>query len=276
MGIYNDSGVLVVRFDYDAWGNVIAETDAGGNALNSTAQEYAGICPFRYRGYYFDSDTGLYYLGSRYYNSSVIRFINVDSSFVGGYTLTGWNMFAYCINNPARYFDPDGKDAVVLCNTEGYGHMGALIQDAEGNWWHFFWGTTGGLSSSQYLSGADPFTWCIQYDGEIELEEINAKGGYTYGYQEMLYLVGDFSASVEEAKHPGGRYNLINRHCGHVTLQILAVSDTVYQDMLIAATRAITPKRMLERLRNNMPNLNYQWLGGGPAMHIVGHFCAVV
>ena len=65
--------------------------------------------PFRYRGYYYDIDTGFYYLQSRYYDPEVGRFLNAD-----GYVSTGQgnlsaNMFAYCENNPVNCFDPDGR-----------------------------------------------------------------------------------------------------------------------------------------------------------------------
>ena len=67
---------------------------------------YNGI--FRYRGYYYDSETRLYYLQSRYYDPEVCRFINADSYTSTGQGFTGYNMFAYCGNNPVNYVDPTG------------------------------------------------------------------------------------------------------------------------------------------------------------------------
>ena len=63
--------------------------------------------PFRYRGYYLDTETNLYYLQSRYYDSYVGRFINADGQLNGG--LLGYNLFAYCENNPVMYVDPTGE-----------------------------------------------------------------------------------------------------------------------------------------------------------------------
>ena len=65
--------------------------------------------PFRYRGYYYDTDTGLYYLNSRYYDPELRRFISSDEYASTGQGQLGNNMFAYCLNNPVKYGDTDGK-----------------------------------------------------------------------------------------------------------------------------------------------------------------------
>ena len=66
--------------------------------------------PFRYRGYYLDSETGLYYLHSRYYDPQTCRFVNADAvvSAVGS-SIQGYNMFAYCMNNPVNMTDSTGN-----------------------------------------------------------------------------------------------------------------------------------------------------------------------
>ena len=68
--------------------------------------------PFRYRSYYYDTETGLYYLNSRYYDPEIGRFINIDDiSVINDYkdTLNGLNLFAYCINNPIMFTDESGR-----------------------------------------------------------------------------------------------------------------------------------------------------------------------
>ena len=69
--------------------------------------------PFRYRGYYYDTDTGLYYLQSRYYNPKWGRFLNADGYVSTGMGLLGHNMYAYCGNNPVMGYDPTGEIAIV-------------------------------------------------------------------------------------------------------------------------------------------------------------------
>ena len=99
--IYNTSGTRLVTYTYDAWGNVTTSYSNGGA---STAARYN---PFRYRGYYYDTETGFYYLNSRYYDPSVGRFLNADGQLNDG--LLGYNLFAYCENNPVSYTDPTGE-----------------------------------------------------------------------------------------------------------------------------------------------------------------------
>ena len=64
--------------------------------------------PFRYRGYYYDVESGLYYLNSRYYDPQTGRFINADELFDNGVGILGYNMYSYCINNPINMVDDDG------------------------------------------------------------------------------------------------------------------------------------------------------------------------
>ncbi|MDR1464340.1 MAG: RHS repeat-associated core domain-containing protein [Oscillospiraceae bacterium] len=63
---------------------------------------------FRYRGYFFDSDTFMYFLKTRWYDPTLRRFLSPDSLFVAGNELTGVNLYAYCNGDPVNYSDPDG------------------------------------------------------------------------------------------------------------------------------------------------------------------------
>ena len=110
-GIYNANGTLVVSYSYDAWGDILSIT----GTLASTIGE---INPFRYRGYYYDTETGWYYLQSRYYDPTVGRFLNADEPmFVGATgTLVGINFYAYCENNPVMFKDPSGNVKIPLAS----------------------------------------------------------------------------------------------------------------------------------------------------------------
>ena len=104
IGIYDGSGNVVVRYTYDSWGKVISVT-------GSLADTVGVKNPLRYRGYYYDVETKLYYLQSRYYDPETCRFINSDSLLVAGDDyIQGVNMFAYCQNNPVMYSDPSGRN----------------------------------------------------------------------------------------------------------------------------------------------------------------------
>ena len=91
------SGDVVANYEYDAWGNILSQSG-----------EMASINPLRYRGYYYDSETGFYYLQSRYYDSVNRRFINADIYSSTGQGFVGTNMFAYCRNNPVNRTDSCG------------------------------------------------------------------------------------------------------------------------------------------------------------------------
>jgi RHS repeat-associated protein len=95
--ILNTSGGVVASYTYDAWGKV------------SNSGNIVGLYnPIRYRGYYYDTDTGFYYLQSRYYDPTIKRFINADGYISTGQGFLGFNMYAYCGNNPVMGYDPYG------------------------------------------------------------------------------------------------------------------------------------------------------------------------
>ena len=103
IAIYDANGNRMVSYTYDAWGNTLSTQTNGiwGSTVSS-------LNPFGYRSYYYDSDTGLYYLQSRYYDPQVRRFINADSVIAGVDEGLGYNLFAYCGNNPVNRVDEDG------------------------------------------------------------------------------------------------------------------------------------------------------------------------
>ena len=100
--IYNASGTLIGSYNYDAWGKVTE------NATSADTQNITETNPIRYRGYYYDSETGMYYLKSRYYDPQVKRFLNADGYAATGQSILGNNMFAYCDNNPVNRADSTG------------------------------------------------------------------------------------------------------------------------------------------------------------------------
>ena len=108
VAVYDYDGSLVVRYAYNAWG-AVSETEYGSEY---DEESFEVLCnPFRYRGYYYDTETDLYYLNSRYYDPAVGRFLNADGvDFLGtDEGLLSYNLFAYCLNDPVNRTDDSGN-----------------------------------------------------------------------------------------------------------------------------------------------------------------------
>ena len=144
VAIRDESGTDVVQYSYNAWGKVIVVSDTTTFSLST-------LNPFLYRSYLYDSETGLYYLQSRYYDPEIGRFINADEpTFIPTGKNLVINAFAYCSNDPVNMVDYWGTDAIWLQATEsvaGLGHTG-LIFKCKNAWYYWYWG---GENFSEYI-----------------------------------------------------------------------------------------------------------------------------
>ena len=128
--ILNASGSVVANYYYDAWGKVTASSSIGQTN------------PIRYRGYYYDTETGFYYLQSRYYDPAIKRFINADGYVNANGDLLGFNMYAYCGNNPVMGYDPTGEIVIeaIIAGAFIGGILGAVnsvidqLSENNGDW----------------------------------------------------------------------------------------------------------------------------------------------
>ncbi len=112
--VENNKCVLKAEYIYDAWGNCKV-TDSSGKEI--TLQSHIGnINPFRYRGYYYDVETGLYYCNSRYYSPELCRFIQpADVSTLNPSSVNRLNLYTYAVNNPIS-FSYSNSNAIGSCN----------------------------------------------------------------------------------------------------------------------------------------------------------------
>ena len=126
--VTNVNGETAARYQYDPYGNII---DSAGSHVD--------INPLRYRGYYFDSETSLYYLDSRYYDPVVGRFVNADDTevLIEAYeAICQYNLFAYCWNNPVNMHDPDGCWTLALAGVGAGGYLAAAGTLGASNIWN--------------------------------------------------------------------------------------------------------------------------------------------
>ena len=147
VAILDANGNTVVEYAYNIWGELVSITGTLADTIGT-------INPLRYRGYYYDTETNLYYLQSRYYSPDLMRFISLDDPVLSndqGQPL-GSNLYAYCGNEPVMHVDYTGTDAIILQSHESvfnFGHMGLLFQ-YKNNWYYWYWGLHSTIAPFQY------------------------------------------------------------------------------------------------------------------------------
>lgn len=193
-------------------------------------KELGYVCnPYRYAGYEYLEQIGIYDLNARYYNPEIARFLSPDPYYNLGNRVIGlyeinvpnaWsiiqanNVYVYCGNNPKQFVDTFGTDAIILTaegSAGGFGHTSALYQDAEGIWYYTYWGK----DAAAVIRLPDVISECDEY-GNINftytmesLESLNhvlnnkvTENGWkkiVTEYTDATYVFGDFTSSLEDA-----------------------------------------------------------------------------
>ena len=110
IALLDNNGSVVVKYKYDAWGKCVVDA-------STTNTELANLNPFRYRSYYLDTETGFYFLKTRYYDPEIGRFMTIDDlSYLDPDSINGMNLYAYCLNNPVMMIDETGHMPEWLSN----------------------------------------------------------------------------------------------------------------------------------------------------------------
>ncbi|MDE5974216.1 MAG: RHS repeat-associated core domain-containing protein, partial [Eubacterium sp.] len=113
VGITDNAGNIIATYTYDEWGKLLSIETVEEN--NADQLEIAETNPLRYRGYYYDNETGYYYLQSRYYDPGLGRFISADDfDYIDADNNRSINAYIYCDNNPTSKYDSNGHEALAL------------------------------------------------------------------------------------------------------------------------------------------------------------------
>lgn len=113
IGIMDENGTQLVKYEYDSWGKLLSIRDENNNELSYVQNHIANINPFRYRSYYYDIETGLYYLNNRYYNPELMRFISPDLVLGANGDILSYNLYSYVSNNPISNYDITGNSKLL-------------------------------------------------------------------------------------------------------------------------------------------------------------------
>lgn len=213
--ILDSSGEVIVHYHYDAYGNILDTT-----FVRLGYEEIFDINPYTYRGYRMDSETGYYYLQSRYYDSVIGRFISIDSLLIASTDAIRNHQFVYSLNNPVMYVDPNGTDAILIVRYDVgppiLGHVLLLIQ--VGDKWYFTEFIGQGLDKSTASVTVRP------YDPD------NLDEGLVGTFKISVYIKGDFTRSLARANvyksnqsYPG--YNLLWNNCLDYVIDLLLVGN---------------------------------------------------
>ena len=218
--IIDANGVMQAEYVYSPWGEII-----------STEGDLAEINPLRYRGYYYDSETGFYYLRSRYYDPENHRFINADCIAKTEYLSISTNVLVYCLNSPVYCIDSSGTDAIWLQERDSaasMGHSGLMVQDTNEEWFFFYWGPASETFSMGLLTGTSNGCYVekIETNGRSlsdvdDIQTVLKKAGGKAGDRaekitDAYYFKGDYTNTYEkvmEMQADSSDYNLITRNC---------------------------------------------------------------
>ena len=229
VAIYDTVGAKVAEYTYDAWGNCKIES-------STTNYTVANANPFRYRGYYYDTDTGLYYLNARYYSPEWRRFISPDNTaYLNPKNVNGCNLYAYCNNDPVNFVDPSGNAAILLTIFDWqrglpiFGHTVLLIE-VDKKWYR----TEFASGMPEYKGVVGFISALFQMEPHIDTSKhpidkdamLNGLNFYM-----MTEFTGDFSASLTRAQNKeyhkenyDGNYKLTLNNCAHYVADVLLQS----------------------------------------------------
>lgn len=219
VGLSDSQGQQLNTYTYDIWGNPETEEETVPNI-------------FRYSGEYWDSTTNLQYLRARWYDPNAGRFVSKDPYQGSLDNPLSLNRYSYVVNNPLKFIDPTGNDAVIITakwGAFGGGHTSLLLQNETGDWFYTFYGNEKVISVQVDSQAMESLTnlndWLQQDESSIQY--------YDKKYTSSTYIKGDFTSSLyymndlaqrysdKYDSSNNGDYNLFINNCVEVSWRAL-------------------------------------------------------
>lgn len=137
IGLTDEGGEIFAEYAYDEWGELV-----GQYTYNNDLDDVVQLNPIRYRGYYYDVETGYYYLQSRYYDPTVSRFINADAPEIAQSSkedYVGQNIFVYCFNDPVNESDCFGYGKNIYVFLYYHDSKNNLYKQAKNSVYYYYY-----------------------------------------------------------------------------------------------------------------------------------------
>jgi RHS repeat-associated protein len=272
----NSSAAISNSDTYDSFGKLVASTDTNTN-------------PFRYTGKERDSESGLDDFEARYYSSSMGRFMQPDPLFATPLHVVNpqrWNMYAYVVNNPTNYIDPDGKDAIAVNFVNEVplgGHEGVIVVHADGSATYARFGpehaaspadagkvTVQALNSVTFQGNGLPTDASYKELSE-EVAKIEGQPASTVGFNYFKTSEADSIALdnwMQEWKtHQAPDYNVTNQNCATFCIAGLIQGHAIENKNI-----SIIPNRLFTLL-SGLATENWTWQGRTPKEKVTHKIC---
>ena len=260
--IIDASGETAVEYAYTAFGECFV-LDTTTNA------SIANLNPFRYRGYFYDTNLNLYYLKSRFYNPVIGRFITPDNTkYLSPDKINGLNLHTYCYNNPINYIDPNGTDAILIIdyNYKGglpiVGHALVVLQ-GDGKWLLTEYGKGWDRCTELAKGVVDKYLKGKQFDLKAfrkDFDSINLR----WFFSSQIYLEGNYTNSYNLATSLNGfgKYNLFQNNCLDYVQYLLKAGKNKYDNVqqFINKDTRFVPSGYYSALKKEVENAKAQEL----------------
>lgn len=278
VAIYLNGVTFFGSYKYDAYGRVTVYDNSGNIDTNLNSVRHMN--PIRYRSYYYDKETNLYYLHNRYYSPVIRRFISLDDISYLEDNIDGLNLYAYCLNNPIMYTDEDGTIAIIsvlligACIGAAVGVVGQAVTDTISNylsygfelsnWQYSSWQTYIGSAIGGAIGGAlTPFMGPVMtstISGAVSsaigmtLENLTGKASYSFGEVLFTTLLSASVSGITAGIFDKVKISGINKGRGSLSAIQKQVNTKLMNNQISRVSAKTIGKMLSLELINSIPS----------------------